>query len=94
MFNTIHYILFPYWFHCQVDKRLVGVLSDPYHSLSTQPFKFIFDFGEHELDRVVLRRVRDRPAPFVAHLTHRWKAELIFMGRQIVDKDLDLLACC
>ena len=70
MLNTVYNILFPHCLQGLLHQHLVALLYQTAHFPCSQLLEFTLNYGESELDRVPLWRIRYVVAPSEAELTH------------------------
>ena len=59
MVHAVHYITLSHTFYSLPDQCLVAIMGQASELSCSQRAELLLDFAEDELDRVVLRRVRD-----------------------------------
>ena len=83
MLNTVYNILFPHCLQGLLHQHLVALLRQTAQFSGSQLLEFTLNYGESELDRVPLWRIRYVVAPPEAKLPHFHLALVRPMDRKL-----------
>ena len=91
MVNTFNNIFFIYTIYCLFNHCFVAVLDDTGQLPGPQGTEFLLDLREHELDGIVLGRIRHVKDAAEAQPLHFCSRLLALMSREIIHKECNLL---